>query len=252
MNQSHHNETSSHKLMPVFDHLEELRSRVIKSLIAVLILFVIALYYSTEIIIFLKAPLLKTFPTQGDGNLHFTGPLDVFLTSIKVSFLTSIVLACPYWLYHFWKFMEPALYKKEQKFLLPFLVSSISLFILGTLLCYYIILPLALDFLISMGKEVGIPMITITDYISLLSIMIFGFGIAFESPLILILLSTLDIINSQSLASCRRYVIVGVLVLGALLTPPDPMSQIGLAIPLYLMFEFSLIIIRILEKKKPH
>ena len=238
------------KLMPLFGHLAELRQRLIWSVLAVLVFFIIAMAFSTEIIEFLKSPLQQALP-ETKNVLHFTGPLDVFLTSIKVAGLCSVICACPVWIYQFWKFVEPALYKNEKKLILPFIAASILLFLSGIGFCFYIILPLALEFLIGLGKEVGVPVITITDYISMLMLMIFGFGLIFETPVILILLSLLDLVSAKSLARYRRYVVVVVLFIGAVLTPPDPMSQLGMAIPLYIMYEASILIIRMIRKDAP-
>lgn len=237
------------KMMPLFGHLTELRQRLVRSALAVLIFFVISMAFSTEIIEFLKTPLREAIPGTTDV-LHFTGPLDVFLTSIKVAFLCSVVCACPVWIYQFWRFIEPALYQNEKKLVLPFVMASVGLFITGIAFCFYMILPLALEFLIGLGKEVGVPIITITDYISMITLMIFGFGLVFETPVILILLSLLDLVSAQALAACRRYVIVGVLFIGAVLTPPDPLSQIGMAIPLYIMYEVSILIIRLIRREQ--
>ena len=237
------------KVMSLFDHLVELRQRIVKSLIAVLVFFGIAMAFSTELIEFLKQPLLAAIPQNKDA-LHFTGPLDVFITSIKVGFLAAIIFACPVWIYQFWRFIEPALYKHERKLVLPFVFASVSLFVAGISFCFYVILPLALEFLITLGMEVGTPIITITDYVSMLMLMIFGFGFIFETPLILVLLAILDLISAELLAKYRRYVLVGILFVGAILTPPDPLSQIGTAVPLYLMYEFSILIIRLIKRKR--
>ena len=125
-------------------------------------------------------------------------------------------------------------------------------FFTGIAFSYYGILPIALEFLLELGQEVGEPMITITDYTSMLTLMLFGFGFVFEAPLILILLGFLDIISASSLRKYRRFVCVGVLVVGAILTPPDPLSQIGMAIPLYLMYEISILVIAFLERRRTH
>lgn len=237
------------KVMSLLEHLGELRGRVIKSAAAVMVFFFVAWYYATDIILFLQQPLERALNIDKSG-LHFTGPMDVFMVSIKVAILTAVVFACPIWLYQFWRFIEPALYKRERRYLLPFMVSSILLFIAGISFSYFIIFPMALKFLLNLGKEVGIPIITITDYTSLVVLMLFGFGFVFEAPLVLIMLGSLDIVRSETLAKHRRAVIVGTLVVGAILTPPDPLSQVGMAVPLYIMYEISIMIIRYLEKKR--
>lgn len=237
------------KVMSLLDHLSELRSRLFKSLVSVLVLFLISMAFSSQIINFLKGPLIGAMPDV-TNILHFTGPLDVFLTSIKVSLLSSVVFSSPIWIFQFWKFIEPALYQNERRYILPFILISISLFLTGVLFCYYLILPIALEFLINLGKEVGTPMITIVDYISMIMVMIFGFGIVFEAPLILVLLAMLDLISAELLTKYRKFVIVGILFVGAVLTPPDPLSQIGMAIPLYFMYEISIIVIRFIKRPK--
>lgn len=237
------------KVMSLFEHLTELRQRLVISLVAVLVFFAIAMFFSSQLIIFLKQPLVAVLPKEANA-LHFTGPLDVFLTSIKVGFLTAIVAACPVWLYQFWRFIEPALYEKERKLILPFVLVSVLLFALGIAFSYYVILPLALEFLIGLGTEVGTPIITITDYVSMLMLMIFGFGFIFEAPLILVLLAILDLVSAKALIEARRYVIVGILVISAILTPPDPLSQIGMAVPLYLMYEIAILIIRFITRNR--
>jgi len=235
--------------MSLMDHLNELRTRLFKSFAIILILFIAAMTFSTQIIEFLKIPLLLSLPASSQ-TLHFTGPLDVFLASLKVSFLSAVVLGCPLWLYQFWKFFEPGLYPRERRLILPFTIASMLLFLTGISFCFFVILPMTLEFLIGMGLEVGVAIITINDYLSMVLILIFGFGIIFETPLILVLLAMLDIISAKSLAEFRPFAIVGILITGALLTPPDPLSQIAMAAPVYLMYEVSIIIIRILKRDK--
>lgn len=237
------------KIMSLLDHLDELRSCALKSVLAVLTFFCFALFFSSKVINYLKVPLANVLPNNAKV-LHFTGPLEVFMASIKTSFLVSLILASPVWIYQFWKFVEPALYEKEKRYVTPFIFFSIALFFSGVLFSYFLILPLALEFLIGLGLEVGSPIITISDYLSLLTIMILGFGVTFEAPLILVLLATLDLLTSKMLIEYRKYVIIIILFIAAILTPPDPLSQIGLAIPLYLMYELSILVIRLIERKR--
>jgi len=237
------------KVMSLVDHIDELRSRLVKACGAVLIIFMIAMGVAEKIIGFLKGPLLEVLPPKY-ANLHFTGPLDVIVADMKVAFLISIVLGCPVWLYQFWRFIEPALYKHERKYILPFIIASVGLFFSGVVFCYYVMLPLSLKFLIGMGLEVGIPIITVGDYISLLILLIISFGFIFETPMILIILALMNLITHEGMAKSRRYVIVGILIVAAILTPPDPISQLAMAIPMYIMYEISIVIIRMLKKKR--
>jgi len=238
------------KVMSLWDHLNDLRSVIVKSGAVILVFFFVALAFSTQLIDYLKTPLVHALP-DGVAALHFTGPMDVFSASLKVSFLVSLIGACPVWLYQFWKFFEPGLYPSERKYILPFIVSSVVLFFSGVLFCFYVMMPFALDFLIGMGMEVGTPIITINDYVSLLTILTLGFGLVFELPVILVLLAFLDIITAEALSQHRRVIIVVILVIAAVFTPPDPVSQIAMALPMYLMYEASIIIIRIIKRKKP-
>ncbi|SMF33891.1 twin-arginine translocase subunit TatC [Pseudobacteriovorax antillogorgiicola] len=237
------------KVMGLMEHLDELRGRIFRSLIAVVIIFGIAFSFANYIFEFLKGPLVAALP-EGSNALHFTGPMDVLIANIKISFLAAVVGACPFWLYQFWKFLEPALYEHEKKYAIPFLFSSVSLFFSGVAFCFFVIMPLAMEFLIQMGMEVGTPIITVADYVSVLMLLIFGFGLVFETPVILVLLALLDLVDADMLAENRKFVLVGVMILGALLTPPDPISQIAMGLPTYLMFEMSIVIIRLVKRKR--
>jgi sec-independent protein translocase protein TatC len=238
------------KVMSVFDHLAELRGRIVRSIIAVAVFFFIAFGFADYILGFLKLPLMAVLP-RDVNTLHFTGPLDVFLVNIKVAVLVAVVAACPVWLYQFWKFFEPALYPRERRYILPFIVISVALFFTGISFCFFVILPMTLEFLIQMGMEVGTPLITIKDYVSLLMLLIFGFGIVFEFPVLVVLLALLDLVELQTLKAYRRYVVVIIFVLAAVLTPsPDPLSMTALAIPVYFMYEASLVVIGLIKKRE--
>ena len=236
-------------VMPLFDHLAELRSRLIASCITVLVLFLLFLLFAEQLLAFLRVPLEQALPNTTSSTLHFTSPLEVFLANLKVAFLAALVCACPVWLYHFWRFIAPGLLANERRYVFPFMISSITLFLLGILFCYYIILPLSLNFLIDIGIKAGTPIITVADYISLLTILIFAFALIFETPLVLILLGILGLVDSSDLREYRKLVLVGIVVLAALLTPPDPVSQIGLALPVYGMYEIAILIVAALEKR---
>lgn len=241
--------SSEGKTMPLLEHLGELRTRLVCSLWAVIALFLFFLYFASPMINFLKEPLAASLPT-GVEPLHFTGPLEVLFADMKVAFLAAIIAGSPVWLYQFWKFLEPGLYPSERRLLIPFTFVSVVLFLLGVCLSYYAIIPLSLTFLLNIGLEVAAPVITVSDYLSLLIIMILGFGLIFETPLILILLASLGVINAQTLKSYRKYTMLLILVVSAILTPPDPISQVLMAVPLYMMYEISVFIVSYREKKK--
>lgn len=237
------------KLMSLFEHLGELRTRLIRAITGITVMFMVCLYFATPLINFLKEPLKKALPKQAE-TLHFTGPLEVVFADMKVAFLAALILASPIWLYQFWKFIEPALYNSEKKYVLPFIFTSVLLFVSGTVFSYYLIIPMCLEFLMAIGMEVGVPMITVSDYLSMMIVMVLGFGFIFETPLILVLLASLDVINSKLLTTYRKYMIILILVVAAILTPPDPISQLCMAVPLYIMYEVSIVIIKVMEKRK--
>ena len=234
--------------MPLMEHLEELRSRLFKSVVVVAVLFIATMPFASEIIVYLKQPLEALIPNQ-NLNLHFTGPFDPFISTLKVSMLAAFIFGCPFWIYHLWKFVEPALYPNERKYVFPYAAASIFLFLLGVWFAYFIIIPMSLKFLLGLGTEIGVPIITVKDYLSLLIVMVFTFGLVFETPVILVLFGMLGLISSKTLSKQRGVVVVGVFVVAAILTPtPDPFTQTAMALPLYFMYELSILILKMLKK----
>jgi sec-independent protein translocase protein TatC len=237
------------KIMTLTEHLGELQDRLIKCFLAIIIFFVIGTIFTKEIIEFIKLPLVHVLP-KGANALHFTGPMDVFMVGMKISFLVSVIAGCPVWIYHFWRFIEPALYENERKWILPFIFASSGLFLSGVAFCYIFVFPMTLEFMIGMGSEVATSIITINDYVSLLMFLIFSFGLVFQTPIVLIMLALLELIEVEMLANNRRIVFIVCLTVAALITPPDPISQISLTIPMYFMFEMSIHIIRYIQRKE--
>jgi sec-independent protein translocase protein TatC len=209
---------------------------------------VIALTLSKYILNILKEPLQAVLPPNMTA-LHFTGPMDVFMVNIQIAVLASVILGAPAWLYHFWKFLEPALHERERKYVLPFIGASVSCFLLGILFSYFFMLPMALKYLVGIGLEVAAPIITVTDYVSLVTVIMLGFGLVFETPVLLVLLALLDLVSAETLAAQRRVTFVVILIIAAIITPPDPVSMLGMAIPCYLMYELSIFIIRFIKPK---
>lgn len=238
------------KVMGLFEHVEELRSRLVKSILVIVVFFFLSYAYADVILNFLKMPLVAVLPS-GTNALHFTGPMDVFMANVKLGLFSALLLACPVWLYQFWKFVEPALYDHEKKYILPFIAASVLLFTVGVSFCFFFIVPLALEYLIGLGVSMGTtPIITISDYLSLLMLMMIGFGLIFETPVILILLALLDLVSAESLSENRKFVIVAIFIISAVLTPtPDPISQFAMALPTWLMYESSILIIRFIKRK---
>lgn len=239
------------KVMGVFEHIDELRSRVVKSLLVLIAMFFVCYTFAAEILWYLKQPLVAVLPA-GAPSLYFTGPMDVFMANVKIGFFTALIISCPIWLYQLWRFLEPALYETEKKYVVPFMVFSISLFLAGVALCFYVVLPIALEYLIGLGKEMGTtPIITISDYLSLIMLMMAGFGLVFETPVVLVMLALLDLISAETLRSNRRITIVIIAIVAAIATPtPDPISMLAMAIPMWVLFEGSIVLIAWLKKEK--
>jgi sec-independent protein translocase protein TatC len=241
---------SNLKVMGLLEHVDELRSRIFKSVLAILILFIGAFYFSEQILNYLKEPLVAVLP-KGSNALHFTGPMDVFMAQCKLALFVAMLLGCPIWLYQLWRFVEPALYAHEKKYALPFLVSAVLLFVGGVCFCYFLMVPWSLNYLIGLGQSVATPIITVSDYMSLLTLLMLGFGIIFETPIILIVLAMVGVISAESLKKNRRIVLVAFFIVAAVITPtPDPVGQLIMAFPMWVLYELSIFIIQIIDKKR--
>ena len=238
-------------------HLVELRSRLVKSVIFLFFLFAVSYIFSTEIYRFLVQPYANAVLAENlDRRLIFTALHEAFLTYLKVAFFAAFFISSPFFLIQLWKFIAPGLYKNEKKALLPYLVATPILFILGGFIVYYLIMPLAIKFFLSFESiaEPGIIAIQleakVNEYLSLIMRLIFAFGISFQLPIVLSLLARIGIIDSEYLRTRRKYVVVIIFATAAILTPPDPITQIGLAMPLLLLYELSIITVRFIEKKQ--
>ena len=238
-------------------HLSELRSRLVKSFIFLILLFIVSYIFSTDIYRFLVQPYADAVLDKNlDRRLIFTALHEAFLTYLKVAFFAAIFVASPFFLIQLWKFVAPGLYKNEKKALLPYLVATPILFILGGFIVYYLIMPLAIKFFLGFETvaEPGIIAIQleakVNEYLSLIMRLIFAFGISFQLPVILSLLARIGIIDSEYLRHRRKYFVVIIFALAAILTPPDPITQIGLALPLLLLYELSILTVKFIEKKQ--
>ncbi len=231
--------------LPVTEHIEELRQRLFKSLIAVVVGFLIAWPFKKRILLFLERPL----PENLQGKLIFLSPPEAFFTALKVSFFAGILISLPFVLYQVWKFVEPGLYEHEKKFLLPFMFFSVLFFFLGASFAYFVILPFGLRFLLGFMSDLLTPQITIGSYISFVIQMILAFGFVFLLPVVVWLLSKMGVINYRMLEKNRKFAILVIFVLAALLTPPDAFSQIMMALPLLVLYELSIWVSKIAGKK---
>ena len=237
-------------------HLSELRRRLVHSLIFIFIIFVLGYIFAENIYNFLVEPYAKAVKDDGvSRRLIFTALHETFITYLKVAFFTAIFLGSPFLLIQIYKFIAPGLYKNEKKALLPYLISTPILFFFGGMLVYYLVMPLAIKFFLSfesVGSNTSLPIqleAKVNEYLSLIMRLIFAFGISFQLPILLNLLARIGVVNSDYLKKTRRYVIVIIFTLAAILTPPDPITQVGLAIPLLLLYELSIITVRFTEKK---
>ena len=237
-------------------HLAELRKRLIHSFIFLIIFFIGCYIFADHLYGFLVEPFAQAVKEDGsDRRLIFTALQETFLTYLKVSFFTAFFVTCPFILMQIWKFIAPGLYKHEKNAIIPYLVLTPVLFFLGGTLVYYLIMPLAIKFFLSFesaGLTTNLPIqleAKVNEYLSLVMKLIFAFGISFQLPVVLSLLARVGVVDSHFLKSRRKYVVVMIFAAAAFLTPPDPITQIGLAIPLLILYELSIISVSMIEKK---
>lgn len=232
---------------PLLDHLIELRTRLLRAIVALLIGFGICLYFADDILGFLIHPLKIAFPA-GEGQLIFTKLYEVFFVELKVALFAGFFLSFPIIANQLWAFIAPGLYAKEKRAFLPFLIATPVLFAAGASLAYFVVMPTAFRWFLGFEGEAGglnieaLP--AAGDYLGIVMQFILAFGITFLLPVLLLLLSRAGIVTREQLVEARRYVVVGVVALAAIVTPPDPGSQLILAVPLLLLFEGSLILMR--------
>ena len=232
--------------LPFLDHLKELRLRLIRSFIAVVVIFLPLVFFSNEIYELASSPLQALMPEN--SSMIATQVASPFLSPLKLSFYLSLMISIPYFFSEMWRFIAPGLFKNEKKFALGLVLSSILLFYLGILFAYFLVFPLIFGFFTSVTPE-GVKVMTdISSYLDFILTIFLAFAIAFEIPVLIFLLNWAGITSPESLAEKRPYVIVGCFILGMLLTPPDVISQTLLAIPAWFLFEVGLLLSRIYIK----
>lgn len=233
---------------PFMSHLIELRDRLLRAVLVILVIFLILFSFSNDLYSLLAEPLLIHLPTG--SSMIATEVASPFLTPFKLAMMTSIFISMPFLLYQLWSFIAPGLYKHEKSLAFPLLFSSIILFYLGMIFAYFVVFPLMFQFFTGIALE-GVTMMTdITKYLDFVLKMFFAFGMAFEVPIATILVISTGMTTADKLAEKRPYIIVVAFVAAMLLTPPDVVSQMLLAIPMWILFEFGLIFSRILTRKK--
>ncbi len=248
--------TKSDKEGGFISHLTELRSRLINSFIFLFIFFIISYFFAEYLYGFLVEPYAQAVKNDNiDRRLIFTALQETFLTYLKVAFFASFFITSPFILIQIWKFIAPGLYDHEKSAIMPYLVITPILFFLGGALVYYLIMPLAIKFFLSfesVGLSTNLPIqleAKVNEYLSLVMKLIFAFGLSFQLPVVLSLLARVGVVDSNYLKTRRKYVVVIIFAAAAILTPPDPITQIGLAIPLLILYELSIYSVRLIEKK---
>ncbi len=235
---------------PLFDHLLELRRRLLLSIGALAVAFGGCLYFARPIFAFLVQPLVRA----GQGKIIYTQIFEAFFVEIKVAFFAAMMLAFPVIANQLWQFVAPGLYKNEKRALLPFLLATPVLFLSGAALAYYVAIPVALHFLLGFQGNLGgieqeaLP--AVGNYLDFVMQFLFGFGLSFLLPILLMLLERAGIVTRKQLVGARRYAVVGAFAIAAVLTPPDIGSQLLLAIPLVILYELALIGIWFTERKR--
>ena len=234
-----------------WDHLEELRSRLVKSILALLAASTAFFYFVDEFLIFLTAP-VKGLTAGGltAEPLHFISPAEAFLAHVLLTFLGGFCLALPVVCYQFWAFVAAALTPTERKYVLWCAPASLVLFAAGAVFAYLVVLPISLKFLMSFASADLVPMITVYKYLSFVGTLCLGFGLVFEMPLAVVFLALIGIASPAYLGHIRRYVIVGVFAVSALVTPPDVVSQFLMALPLIVLYELSIVLARVVYRPR--
>ncbi|MGA1375831.1 MAG: twin-arginine translocase subunit TatC [Steroidobacteraceae bacterium] len=232
----------------LISHLLELRDRLLRAFLAVILVFIPLAFFANEVFTFVAQPLIEQLPKG--SSLIATSVISPFMTPFKLAFFVALFIAMPFVLYQVWAFVAPGLYRHEKKFALPLLVSSIVLFYAGIAFAYFAVFPVMFQFFAN-TTPAGVTMMTdITSYMDFVLTMFLCFGLAFEVPVVVVLLVLTGLVKVEKLAEIRGYVLIGIFVVAALLTPPDAISQTIMAVPMYLLYEGGLVMARLMSRMR--
>jgi sec-independent protein translocase protein TatC len=232
----------------LISHLVELRQRLLKAVIAVAICFAPCAWFANDLFTLIATPLIQKMPVG--SSMIATSLISPFMAPLKLSLFVALFIAMPYVLYQVWAFVAPGLYKREKRFAIPLMISSIFLFYAGVAFAYFVVFPLMFAFLTTTAPS-GVQVMTdITNYLDFVLLLFFAFGIAFEMPVATVLLAATGLVRIETMTKNRGYVILGIFVIAAFLTPPDALSQTAMAVPMWLLYEVGIILSRILLRER--
>ncbi|MEQ1722102.1 MAG: twin-arginine translocase subunit TatC [Pseudobdellovibrio sp.] len=240
-------ESTQDKSMSLVEHIGELRFRVTRAAYGIIAGMAICWGFSEKIFNFIREPIQQYLP---NGGLVFTAPMDKFMAHIKISFVMGMLLSSPFWLYQLWSFISPALYRKEKKTAAGFIFFGTLQFALGLAFSYYVVLPMAFHFLMTFGGDIDKPMITIDHYLGFVTQTAIVFALCFQMPVVISFLGLIGVVSQAFLKKNRRYAVLIIAVVSAIAAPPDALSMILLLVPMWLLYEISIIVVGLFEKRK--
>jgi len=236
------------KKLPLTSHLQELRKRLILSFIAIGVGFALCYTFADSIFNVLAAPLLTVMPKG--GSLIFISVAEAFFTYMKVAFIAAVILVSPFVLYQIWAFVAPGLYQKEKRYVVPFVLGGSLFFAVGVLFAYFVTIPIGFKFLLGYATDFIKPLPSMKEYLSFSIKFLLAFGLCFEFPVVLVLLARIGVVDAKMLARQRKYAILLIFIFAAIITPPDFISQVLMALPLWGLYELSIFLSKIFGKKK--